>query len=294
MIENRQLRYFITAAHLLHFTRAAETLHIAQPALTRNIRQIEEELGVDLFVRAHKRVTLTDAGEAFLVEAERTLQQLDNSVAVAQRAARGELGKLSIGYSATAGIIAVPELVSAFRRRYPASKIVLNEVSAGRLDTALRKGDVDVALLYGSSIPKEFAYHCLKMDRHIVALPENHRLTARASVDLIDLANDRFILPSRTAGGPRAEEILEECRYAGFIPRAGQEIATSTVQTTLGLISAGIGVSLIPSSLQIFSRAGVVYRPLRKTRVRLRLNLIWRPQNVSAVLRSFLSTCIDA
>jgi DNA-binding transcriptional LysR family regulator len=294
MIENRQLRYFIAVARFLHFTRAAEALHIAQPALSRNIREIEEELGVELFLRTHKRVTLTDAGQAFLAEAERTLQQLENATVTAQRAARGELGRLVMGYSATAGIVAVPELVSAFRQRYPSSTIVLSEMSPERLETALRKGDVDVALVYGSSIAKEFASRELKSDRHIVVLPQNHRLASRERVNLKDLADDRFILPSRAAGGSRADEILEECRYAGFAPRSGNEIATSSVQTTLGLISAGLGVTLIPSSLQLLSRTGAVYRPLQKTRVVIELNLMWRPQQVSAVLRSFLNLAFQS
>jgi DNA-binding transcriptional LysR family regulator len=293
MIENRQLHYFITAAHFLHITRAAEALHIAQPALTRNIHQIEEELGVELFHREHKRISLTEAGEVFLVEAERTLQQMEHSIVAAQKAARGELGKLVIGYSSTAGMVVVPKLVSAFRKRCPGPTIVLNEITTGRLETALRNGNVDAALLYGPYTEGEFAVRILGVDHHIAVLPYNHRLAKCSRVNLRDLADDYFIIPSYASGGSRADEILEECRQAGFRPRTGREIVTSTLQTTLGLVSAGVGVSLIPNALRLFSRKGVVFRSIGKTHVPLHLNLLWRPQNISTVLQNFLSTVDD-
>ena len=149
MIENRQLRYFVTAARLLHITRAAEALHIAQPALTRNIHQLEEELGVALFHRVRKRISLTEAGQTFLVEAERLLEQVEESMMAAQKAARGELGRLVIGFVSTAGLVAVPQLIAAFRKRYPGPMIVLKELESEELDLALRNGVVDVGLQYG-------------------------------------------------------------------------------------------------------------------------------------------------
>jgi DNA-binding transcriptional LysR family regulator len=290
MIENRQLRYFITAAHYLHITQAAEALHIAQPALTRNIHQIEEELGVALFHRAHKRISLTEAGKTFLAEAERTLQQLKQSVVAAQKAARGELGKLVIGFVGTAGLVAVPKLVSAFHQRYPEPKIVLSELEPARLETALRNGTIDVALLYGSYTDDELAVRLLESDHLAVVLPSLHRLAKRTRVNLRDLADEDFIMPSRATGGGMVDHILEECRHAGFRPKTGNEISTATIQSTMGLVSAGMGVSLLPSALRPFSRKGVIFRPIREASVTLYLNMVWRPQGASAVLRNFLAT----
>ncbi len=290
MIENRQLRYFVTAARLLHITRASEALHIAQPALTRNIHQLEEELGVALFHRVRKRISLTEAGQTFLVEAERLLEQLEESMIAAQKAARGELGRLVIGFVSTAGLVAVPQLIAAFRNRYPGPMIVLKELESEELDLALRNGTVDVGLQYGPHDEGELSVRLLEADRFVVALPHDHRLATADRVNLRDLADDYFVIPNRATGGPMTDAILEECSRAGFRPRTAHEITTTTVQTTLGLISASIGVSLIPSALWPFSRKGVVFRPICKNHVALHLNLLWRPQNTAAVLRNFLST----
>jgi DNA-binding transcriptional LysR family regulator len=290
MIENRQLRYFVTAARLLHITRAAEALHIAQPALTRNIHQLEEELEVALFHRVRKRISLTDAGQIFLVEAERLLQQLEESTTAAQKAARGELGRLVIGFVSTAGLVAVPKLIAAFRKRYPGPRIVLKELESEELYVALRNGIVDVGLQYGPWEEGELSVRLLEADHFVVALPHDHRFATADRVNLRDLADDLFVIPNRATGGPMTDAILEECLLAGFRPRTGHEITTTTIQTTLGLVSASIGVSLIPNALWPFSRNGVVFRPISKTNVALHLNLLWRPQNTAAVLHNFLST----
>lgn len=290
MIENRQLRYFVTAARLLHITRAAEALHIAQPALTRNIHQLEEELGVALFHRVHKRISLTEAGQTFLGEAERLLQQLEESATAAQKAARGELGRLVIGFVSTAGLVAVPKLIADFRNRYPGPRIVLKELESEELYEALRNGVVDVGLQYGPWEEGELSVRLLEADHFVAALPHDHRLATVDRVNLRDLADDFFVIPNRATGGPMTDAIVEECLLAGFRPRTGHEITTTTIQTTLGLVSANIGVSLIPSALWPFSRNGVVFRPIAKTRVSLHLNLLWRRQNTAAVLRNFLST----
>lgn len=290
MIENRQLRFFVVAAQYMNITQAARALYITQPALTRNIHQIEEELGLALFHRAHKRISLTEAGECFLAEAKLTLQQLDHSIVAAQKASRGELGKLIIGYTSTAGLVAVPRLVSAFRKRYPGPMIVLQELDSAGLETALRRGSIDVALLYGSVAGEDYVVKLLQSDRFMVAMPRSHRLVRHPRVKLLDFADDNFIMPSYSTGGAVAEEIMEECRHAGFHPQTAHEIVTATVQSTLGLVSAGMGVSLIPSALRPFSRRGVVFRSIGQTRVGLHLNLQWRRQSESVVLRNFLAT----
>ncbi len=238
MIENRQLRYFVTAARLLHITRAAEALHIAQPALTRNIHQLEEELGVALFHRVHKRISLTEAGQTFLGEAERLLQQLEESATAAQKAARGELGRLVIGFVSTAGLVAVPKLIADFRNRYPGPRIVLKELESEELYEALRNGVVDVGLQYGPWEEGELSVRLLEADHFVAALPHDHRLATVDRVNLRDLADDFFVIPNRATGGPMTDAIVEECLLAGFRPRTGHEITTTTIQTTLG---SGVG-----------------------------------------------------
>jgi len=289
MIENRQLRYFVAAARELHITRAAEALHIAQPALTQNIHQLEGELGVALFHRIRKRISLTEAGHVFLAEAERSLNQLELAVRSAQKTARGELGKLAIGFTSIAGLIFVPKLVSDFRKRYPGPMIVLREMGAADQEAALRNDSIDVGVSYGPQKAGEFSVRQLQPDRLIVALPRTHRLARRSRVDLGDLASDRFILPSQETAGALAGAISEECRHAGFLPETGHEIITATVQTTLGLVSAGLGVSLLPGAVRPFSRKGVVFRPLTRPRVNISLKVLWRPRDTSPVLLNLLA-----
>ncbi len=127
MIENRQLKYFVVAARYMNITRAAEALHLSQPALTRNIHQLEDQLRVSLFRRAGRRITLTEAGECLLAEAQSMLLQLDRSIIATQKASRGELGKLVIGCTSAAGLVGVPMLVKRFRERHPGPMIILQE-----------------------------------------------------------------------------------------------------------------------------------------------------------------------
>lgn len=230
MIENRQLRYFVTAARLLHITRAAEALHIAQPALTRNIHQLEEELGVALFHRVHKRISLTEAGQTFLGEAERLLQQLEESATAAQKAARGELGRLVIGFVSTAGLVAVPKLIADFRNRYPGPRIVLKELESEELYEALRNGVVDVGLQYGPWEEGELSVRLLEADHFVAALPHDHRLATVDRVNLRDLADDFFVIPNRATGGPMTDAIVEECLLAGFRPRTGHDVKMNRQQ----------------------------------------------------------------
>jgi DNA-binding transcriptional LysR family regulator len=147
-----------------------------------------------------------------------------------------------------------------------------------------------VALLYGTIADEQYSVRLLESDTFMAALPHDHRLAGSEQINLRDLAEDNFILPSHATGGATTEDILEECRHAGFLPQTGHEISTATVQSTLGLVSAGLGVTLIPNGLRPMTREGVVFRRLAKTSITLHLNLLWRPQNISTVLRNFLET----
>lgn len=290
MIEHRQLRFFIVAAQYMNITKAAKALFLTQPALTRNIHQIEEELGVPLFRRAHRRISLTEAGECFLAEAKLTLQQLDHSITAAQKASRGELGKLIIGCTSMAGLVGVPRLVQRFRERFPGPMIVLQELDSAGLEPALRRGTIDVALLYGSLTGEDYGVKLLREDRFMIAVPQNHRLAKQRRVKLLDFANETFIMPRYSVGDTATSEILAECHRAGFHPQSTQSILATSAQSSLGLVSVGIGVLLIPSALRPFSRKGVVFRAIGKTSVSLRLNLQWRRQDESVVLRNLLAT----
>lgn len=289
MLELRHYRYFLAVARSLHVTRAAESLHIAQPALSQNIHQLEAEVGVPLFTRYKRRLALTAAGEAFLPQAERCLKQFEEAQVAAKRAARGEIGKIAIGFGSTAALGAVPRLVRAFRKRYVEPELILRELGADDQVNALRRGEIDLGLVYSTLPGDEFAMRLLEPERLIAVLPSTHRLAVKARVAVKDLAHEAFVLPMRSYSGSLLDGVSAECEAAGFSPRSTQQV--TTVQVALSLVSAGLGVSLLPQSISAMHRDGVVFRPLRSPRVHVHLRLFWRKGDDSPVLKNVLS-CI--
>lgn len=290
MLENRHFRYFIEVAKTLHVTHAAERLHIAQPALTQNIQQLEAELGVELFHRKGRRLTLTESGQVFLREAELSLRQFEHAQRTAQRAARGEVGKLVFGFGSTAGLSVVPQLLQRFRLSYPDVEIVLREMGTVAQKSALRTGEIDVALMY--TLPDdEFLYRELVPESLVIALPEDHPLAERDSVALKDLEHETFLLAPPTVSEVLRNAVLSECAEAGFIPTRIQEITTT--QTGLGLVAAHIGIAIIPISSHVLSRKGVVLRPIRNSSIEVRLALFWAKQSPSQIVPNLLKCVVS-
>ena len=290
MLENRHLKYFLEVASLLHVTKAAERLHIAQPALTQNIQQLESELGVQLFHREGRRLTLTEAGRVFQAEAERSLRQFNHAQRAAQRAARGELGTLVLGFQSTAGLAVVPQLVQRFRGSYPDVEIIFSEMGTSAQKKALLAGEIDIGLMY-TTRSEEFAYRELIPEALVIALPENHRLASRDSIALKDLADETLILPSPTVSEVLYHAVLAECTESAFQPRKLQEVATA--QTALGLVSARFGVAVLPGSVRVLARKGVVFRPIRNSRIQVQLALMWPKENASPIIPNLLQ-CLPA
>jgi len=288
MIENRHFRYFAVLANTLHMTHAAEQLHIAQPALTQNIQQLEEELGTLLIRRTGRKLSLTEAGKVFLPEAERSLQQFELAKIAAQRAGRGEAGQIAIGFGSAAGLSVVPQMVRAFREKYPDVQVILREIGSDAQVAALRSGDIDLAIAY--ALPhQEFQYREMTAESLVAVLPEHHPLAQNESVSIKELAQDSFILPAQNIAVTLQGAVLAECADAGFTPKYIQE--AQTAQTALGLVAAGLGVTILPASVRKLRRDGVVFSPLRNTRIEVRLLMQWKRDDVSPVVQNLL-TCI--
>jgi DNA-binding transcriptional LysR family regulator len=228
VLENHHLRYFVEVVKCLHVTKAAKRLHIAQPTL---IHQIEEELGVELFHRDGHRLTLTQAGQVFLKEAEASLLQFDHAQRAAPRAGWGEVGKLALGFQSTAGLSVVPHILLRFQTSYPDVEVVLHEMGSAMLKRSLRRGEIDPALIYAVS-DDEFA------NRNLAPEPR-----------------ERFILAGASAAEVLHHALRAECAAAGFQPSAVQEV--TTLQTGLGLIGARFGVSILPASIEFLGRKGL-------------------------------------
>ncbi len=285
-MELRHLRYFIAVAEELHFGRAAERLHIAQPPLSQQIRGLEAELGVLLFQRTKRRVQLTEAGRLFLDEARRVIAQADHAVRVAQRAHRGELGHLVVGFVGSATASVLPDILLAFRTQFPEVSLSLQEMTTTQQLRALHEERIHLGFLRPPIDDEHLALEIILQEPLLVVLPQSHVLARRRRIPLRALAREPIVLPPRELGPGFQDQIVGLCQRAGFSPQIIQEAVQ--MQTVVGLVAAGMGVSLVPASVQTLRRHGVVYRSLQASSPRVDLAVAWRRGDPSVVVHTFL------
>lgn len=290
-MELRHLRYFVAVAEELSFGRAAQRLHIAQPPLSRQIRDLERDVGATLFDRGSRGVTLTAAGRAFLPEARLTLAQAERAQRTAQRAALGETGRLRVGFVEAAthsGIL--PDVLGFFRMHLPAIGLSLLEMDSVQQAEALHESRIDLGLV--GSIPPDadrwLHTEPVYVDPLVLAVPHDHPLAGRKRFALRDLAAESFVLVPRYANPVLYDDVIARCREAGFSPRIAQEAAGW--HTTVSLVSAGVGIAFVPQSLARLEHAEVGYRSIRDFGVELRLTAIWRQREKSPVRERFVTT----
>jgi DNA-binding transcriptional LysR family regulator len=267
-MELRHLRYFIAVAEEKHMTRAAEKLGIQQPPLSMQIRALEKELDVQLFRRQPRGMELTDAGAAFLDRARQILDQVEWAVATTRRTARGEEGRVVVGFTSSAPFHPfVPRVLRAFREVAPLVSLVLEESGSSELVQGLHNEDIDAAFIRSPVADVVgLTVRPLLEEKMLVALPTGHVFARRSSfsrsvlLPLAELAKETFILYKRPGGPGLYDTIIAACRSAGFSPRVGQE--APRIISTLNLVAAGLGVSVVPASLQRLQMDGIVYRKL--------------------------------
>ncbi len=286
-MELRHLSYFIAVAEELHFGRAAARLHLAQPPLSRQIRQLEAELGVPLFERDKRHVRLTDAGAVLLGEARAVLAHAEQAAHAARRAARGEVGTLAVGFIGAASYSVLPGIVQAFRARFPGVELVLQEMTTAEQLQALRGGQIRAGLVRPPVADAALAAETVLREPLVVALPAVHPLAAQRRVAIAALAGEPWVLFPRRLAADLYDQILGLCERAGFRPRLAQE--AMQMQTVARLVGAGIGVSLVPRSVQTLHSAGVAYRPLRDATAAVEMAVAWRRDDSSPLLRQFLA-----
>jgi DNA-binding transcriptional LysR family regulator len=284
-MELRHLRYFVAVAEELHFSRAAVRLRMAQPPLSQQIRQLEQELHVTLSSRTKRRVELTPAGRAFLDEARQVLEQAERAVRTAQRADRGEIGRLAIGFVPSADLDILPRVLRVWVARYPHVEIELHGLLPGAQGEALRDGRIQLGFVRLPMDEAGLVVESIQREPLLVALPRGHRLARRVRVHLADLAADTMILFPRDIAPGYHDLFIAACRRAGVTPRM---FHPSSMQTNLGLVSAGIGVALMPASIRNLRRAGVVYRALAPPVPYVEMAIAYRRDEPSAVLPAFL------
>ncbi|BAY84504.1 LysR family transcriptional regulator [Calothrix parasitica NIES-267] len=287
MIELRHLHYFIAVAEELHFSRAAERLHISQPPLSQQIRALEEQLGVKLFERTKRQVQLTEAGTVFLERSYLVLEQLEQAIEVTQRIGRGEVGRLAIAFVDSATYTVLPDILGVFREQFPAVELRLHEMTTAQQIQALHLKQVDIGIVRSAIREPGLSVECLLQESLLLALPQNHPLSAQTKVSLCALVDESFILFPAKLGPVFYEQIINMCQQARFRPKVAQEAVQ--MQTIIGLVAAGLGIAFVPTSMQNFPRSGVVYRPLQEQTPSSGLYLAWREHDSSPVIRAFLN-----
>jgi DNA-binding transcriptional LysR family regulator len=288
-MELRHLRYFVAVAHEGHVTRAAQKLNIAQPPLSQQIRALETEIGTPLLVRHPRGVALSDAGRSFLADAEAILAAADRAAQRARRVARGETGRIAVGFTTSAPFHPlVARAIREFRASRPDVSFVLEETGSGELLAGLREERLDIAFIR-SGVPDAagLAVHALLQEDMVAALPARHRLARQPRLALRDLADDIFILYRRPDGRGLYDVIIAACAAAGFSPHVGQE--APRIVSTLNLVAAGLGVTIVPASLSRLPLEGVTYRPLRgRPALKVPLSLASRSDERSAATLGFI------
>jgi DNA-binding transcriptional LysR family regulator len=290
-MELRHLRYFVAVAEEGHVTRAAERLGIQQPPLSQQIQALERELDAQLFRRKPRGVELTPAGRALYDEARAILARVDEAVAATKRAAQGEAGRIGIGFTSSASFHPfVPRAIRAFREAQPLVALALEESGTTELVAALRAQAIDAAFVrspVGES--DDLFVRPLFDEKMVAALPSGHRLSgAGDDLPLAALADETFILYRRPVGPGLHDAIIAACDRAGFSPKIGQE--APRMLSTLSLVAAGLGVTVVPASMSRLEAEGVVYRPIDPSaQLTAPLNLAYRRDEISAAVRRFVA-----
>lgn len=288
-MELRHLRYFIAVAEELHFGRAAERLGISQPPLSQQIQALEEEIGARLFERTNRRVELTDAGRLFLDESRQVLAQVDKAVLLARRAHLGELGELKIGFTSSAPFTStIPSSIHAFRKAYPDVHLDLQEMSSRQVLKALLEESLQVGVIRPLALPD--AVHWVELFREplVAVLRADHPLAAGSEdgLAIAALAEEPFVFFPRSYGTGLYDQVIALTRQAGFSPRIAQE--ASEAMTIIGLVSAGLGVSILPASFRCTRVDGVVYRTLSDPEATTAVWLVRRQNEGSPLALSFI------
>jgi DNA-binding transcriptional LysR family regulator len=287
MPELRHLRYFIAVAEELNFSRAATRLHMAQPPLSVAIRQLEQELGTDLFQRTTREVRLTEAGRAFLDGARRTLEEADRAVAAAKRADAGELGQLSVGFSWSARFETLPALGQAFSAQHPDVQLLTQEMWNADMHSALRSGAMDVAISLCPELAPDIADEVIRTEHVVVILAARHSHAKEQAISLRSLADDEFMLFPRELA-PRLHDVMVGiCRHAGFEPK----LRTESFHTgwDLLLLADVPVVAIAPRSVAGELPEGLVAIPVGEPTDALETRLLWRDDDPSPTVHAFRS-----
>lgn len=292
-MELRQLRYFCAVAETEHFHRAASGLRIAQPALSRQIRQLEMELGVDLFERMPRGVRLTEAGRQLLLDARRMLADADIISERARAAGQGETGRLRLGVAESAS--SRGKMVSSiirFRGAFPKVQVELQHMTSLQQLEALTERRIDAAFLYHFPEARSDLMHLLaERTAILLAVPDNHPLARRERIRLADIAREEMVWIKRSSAPATYDKLMSACLKAGVSPVIAQEVTSESI--SLGLVSVGGLLSFVTDTNRERCPGNVALRKVDELDIEFQLELVWRASDRSPTLQRFVKTLTD-
>lgn len=285
-MEIRHLRYFLVLAEELHFNRAAERLHIAQPALSQQVRQLEKELNVELFIRTTRKVELTLAGASLKKHALEILSNVESVKDLVARVATGETGRLTLGFTGSATYDLLPRIARAVREKISGVSLVLRgEMATASQIEALRSNAIDIGFLR-PPISDEFHQRVVRTDYLSLLMPASHPLAGEESIDLAHMADESFIQYSPSADPATFTIVSSAYQQAGFEAIVHQEVDATSVMVSL--VAAGLGMALVPNSVSHVRVDGAVIRPLSSPIIPMNLVAAWRIGNDLPAISRFL------
>jgi DNA-binding transcriptional LysR family regulator len=286
-MELRHLRYFVSVAEALSFTKAAEKLHTAQPSLSRQIKDLEGELGVRLLNRTKQLVTLTDEGRSFLADAKRVLALAAETVASVRRLHSGEVRALNVGYVSNLFYDLLPKTLASFHKSFPTVSVNLFDMSCGDQFRALEDGKLDLGFvgLHEPIALLGLEFRTIASYKTVVALPTDDPLARKSVVDLKDLAPMFFIGMSEASYPYYRDWLTKTCRRVAFTPKILQDVALE--RTMIHAVAAGLGVALVPEQVKKLEHEKVVFRPINPT-VGTEGCVAWKSENPSAALQAYV------
>lgn len=287
-IELRRIEYFVAVAKELHFTRAAEKIGIAQPALSQQIKLLEEELGAKLLERSKRKVYLTVAGEVFLKEAEKLLNQSAHAQSLVKRSLEGQVGELKIGFVEAALWNTLPQMIKQFRKNYPDVLLNLKKLNTDKQLYALENKEIDIGF---TGLPIEentkYAKKIIRNDSLLVAMYEEHPLAVKEKIGITDILHEALIVISREKSVYYYDRLLNVFLEEGNHLLVAQEV--DNFQTMLSLVSSGLGIALIPESVH-YLRGDILYRKVEGIgNFKFPLSMIYRKEENNIQVSNFVS-----
>ncbi|MBT2553915.1 LysR substrate-binding domain-containing protein [Arthrobacter sp. ISL-5] len=290
-MELRHLRYFVVVAETCHFGQAAERLQMAQPPLSQQIRQLEAELGAELFTRTTRSVRLTPAGEAFFEDAQGILRNVEEAARRARQFAEGKAGTLRIGLTGTASYTQLPALARMVKEHLPDVVLdIYTEMLTPAIELALAAGELDVGVLRPPASDPSLTVRAIARENFVVALPAGHRLTSADTVTVGELRAEDFIMYPAGSRSVVNDAVMRACRAADYHPHIAHESAKTSTQ--LSLVAAGLGIAVLPESVRGIALTGVQYRTVSGAD-EVELAVAWRRTSESPLVDAFLAVLED-